>query len=533
MSATEGHSRPSVVSAVAGAGHDAAAGAPPAGLGAWACSSPVALATIDANAVVTWVNAAFESLAGIDAAGAVGNVLDTLLVDASAAPWLPPPGTLARRRLHRRDATLLHCDAQVDATEGGLRLVTLVDRDEEARIDLEACHFESLLDFVQTHARIGRWERNIRTREGKWDAHMYRFFGIDPRRGVPSIAQIAQATVPQDRLFQVLDSSMKKVGSYSHRYRLFTPEGRLRRVQAHWEVIAGTDGQPERVVGIVMDDTETFELASSTDDAAARLQLATELADVSMWRHDLVTQRVFMNGRAAAVMDMETRHEGIPIDELRRRVHPDDLLEVLATYQRALTSYRAEDAQARYLGQDGKWHHIFTRRVTQRDGFGTPVALNGVALDITEQMERVQRVDELARRLDDVTSTSGIGVWRVLRDDGSAEWNAQMRAMTALPAGEPAPVFAAWLDRFVHPDDRERVRALGVEWIKDPSAPIEIAHRIVDTHGEVRHVVSRARAEPAGSPYRATGVAIDVTERELALAALREANERSAMATRA
>jgi len=532
MSASEGHSRPSVVSAVAGAG-DAPAGAPPAGLGAWARSSPVALATIDANAVVTWANAAFESLTGIDAARAVGNVLDTLLVDASAAPWLPRPGTLARRRLHRRDATLLHCDAQVDALEGGLRLVTLVGRDEEARIDVQARHFESLLDFVQTHARIGRWERNIRTREGKWDEHMYRFFGIDARRGVPSIAQIAQATVPQDRLFQVLDSSMKQVGSYSHRYRLFTPEGRLRRVQAHWEVVAGTDGQPERVVGIVMDDTETFELASSTDDAAAQLQLATELADVSMWRHDLVTQRVFMNGRAAAVMGMEARPEGVPIDEIRRRIHPDDLLEVLATYQRALTSYRAEDAQARYLGQDGKWHHIFTRRVTQRDGFGTPVAFNGVALDITEQVERVQRADELARRLDDVTSTSGIGVWRVRRDDGPVEWNAQMRAMTALPAGEPAPAFAAWLDRFVHPDDRERVRALGIEWIKDPSAPIEIAHRIVDVHGQVRHVVSRARAEPDGSPYRATGVAIDVTERELALAALREANERSAMATRA
>ena len=530
MSATEGHSRSSVVPA-APTPDDTAIGMPPAGLLAWARTAPVALAAIDARGTVTWANPAFEALAG--AARVVGSPLDALLSDATGTPWLPPPGTPARRRLHRRDATLLHCDAQVDALEGGLRLVTLVGRDEEARIDVEACHYKSLLDFVQTHARIGRWERNIRTREGKWDAHMYRFFGIDPRRGAPSIAQVAQSTVPQDKLFQVLDNSMKKVGSYSHRYRLFTPEGGLRRVQAHWEVLAGTDGLPERVVGIVMDDTETFELASSMDDATAQLQLATELADVSMWRHDLVAQRVFMNGRAAAVMGMEARPEGVPIDEIRRRIHPDDLLEVLATYQPALVSYRAEDTQARYLGQDDKWHHIFTRRVTQRDSFGTPIALNGVALDITEQMERVQRVDELARRLDDVTSTSGIGVWRVLRDDGSAEWNAQMRAMTGLPIAEPAPGFMAWLERFVHPDDRDRVRALGLAWVKDPATPIEIAHRIVNAHGQVRHVVSRARAEPEGSPYRATGVAIDVTERELALEALREANERSAMATRA
>ena len=91
----------------------------------------------------------------------------------------------------------------------------------------------------------------------------------------------------------------------------------------------------------------------------------------------------------------------------------------------------------------------------------------------------------------------------------------------------------AWLDRFVHPDDRDRVRDVCLAWIDEPDAPLEIAHRIVDVDGQVRHVVSRARAEPPGSPYRATGVAIDVTERERALAALREATERGAMATRA
>jgi len=286
-------------------------------------------------------------------------------------------------------------------------------------------------------------------------------------------------------------------------------------------------------VGLVMDDTETFALASSVDEASAQLQLATELADVSMWRHDLVTQRVHMNGRAATVLGIEAHGGGVPIDELRRLVHPDDLMEVLAAYQRALASFQPEDAQARYLGKDGRWHHIFTRRITQRDGFGTPVALSGVALDITEQMERMQRADELARRLDDVTSTSGIGVWRVLRDDGSAEWNAQMYVLSGLAPDQPAPGFMEWLARFVHPQDHDRVRDTCLEWVARPDAPLEIAHRILRVDGQVRHVVSRARTEPDASPYRATGVAIDVTERELALAALHEATERSALATRA
>ncbi len=339
--------------------------------------------------------------------------------------------------------------------------------------------------------------------------------------------------MPQDRLFQVLNESMEKPGVYSHRYRLFTPGGTPRRVRTHWEVFADAEGRADHVVGLVMDDTETFELASSVDEASAQLQLATELADVSMWRHDLVSQRVHLNGPAATLLGLESRAEGAPIEEVRRLVHPDDLMEELAAHQRALASFQPEDAQARCLGKDGRWHHIFTRRIAQRDGFGTPVALNGVALDITEQMERMQRADELARRLDDVTSTSGIGVWRVLRDDGSAEWNAQMHVLSGLATDQPAPGFMEWLARFVHPQDQDRVGDTCLQWIARPDTPLEIAHRIVRVDGQVRHVVSRARIEPEASPYRATGVCIDVTERELALAALREATERSALATRA
>jgi len=526
MSAPEDSSRSSV--ALAPAGPDDGAGA----LRAWARHAPVALAAIGGDGVLAWVNPAFERLTGYDAAHAVGAAIEPLLADAGAPQWLPAPGELVRRRLQRHDGVPLHCDAQLDAS-GGLRLLTLIPRDVEAEQGAEIHRLGALLDFVQTHARIGLWERNVRTREGRWDPHMFRFFGLDPSRGTPSIAQVTQSSVPQDRLYEALTESMARPGTYSHRYRLFTDSGALRRVRAHWQVFADAAGQPDHVVGLVMDDTETFQLASSVDEASAQLQLATELAEVSMWRHDLVTQRIWLNGRAAQVMGMEAHPEGVPIAEVRRRIHPDDLPEVLATEQRALHSTQPQDAQARYRGPDGRWHHIFTRRITQRDGFGTPVALSGVALDITEQMERMQRSDELARRLDDVTSTSGIGVWRLLRDGGAAEWNAQMRAMTGLPADQPAPGFSDWVERFVHPDDRERMRKVALEWIRHPEAPLEIAHRIVDADGKVRHLVSRARAEPAGSLYRANGVSIDVTERELALAALREATERSALATRA
>ena len=281
MSAPEGFRRPNVAPAASGADGVAPGGGLPAPLLAWARVAPVALAAVDGAGAVVWVNPAFEALTGFGAAQAQGTAIELMLADVATPTWLPPPGELARRRLQRHDGAPLHCDVQIDPLDGGLRLLTLVSRDAEADGDAETRRLAALLDFVQSHARIGLWERDVRTREGRWDPHMFRFFGIDPRRGTPSIAQIAQSSVPQDRLFQALNDSMTRAGTYSHRYRLLTPTGSLRRVQAHWEVFAGADGQPDHVVGLVMDDTETFELASSVDEASAQLQLATELADLA------------------------------------------------------------------------------------------------------------------------------------------------------------------------------------------------------------------------------------------------------------
>ena len=183
MSAPEDSSRPSV--APAPAGPDDGAGA----LRAWARNAPVALAAIDSGGLVTWVNPAFERLTGYDAAHARGAAVEPLLADADTPQWLPAPGELARRRLQRHDGVPLHCDAQLD-DNGSLRLLTLIPRDVEAEQGAEIHRLGALLDFVQTHARIGLWERNVRTREGRWDPHMFRFFGLDPSRGTPSIAQV-------------------------------------------------------------------------------------------------------------------------------------------------------------------------------------------------------------------------------------------------------------------------------------------------------------------------------------------------------
>ena len=172
----------------------------------------------------------------------------------------------------------------------------------------------------------------------------------------------------------------------------------MRRIHSQWEVKAGADGQAERIVGVMMDDTEVYELARSLGDASAQLQLAVELADIAIWRHDLRSDRMYYNDRAYVTLGIPPRPEGMSIAEVRSHIHPDDLPEVLASAERALASDRPTDMPGALPPQ----RRLLAPRADAPRGAarpdGTPIAFLGVGLDITEQVEQRRQSAELERR---------------------------------------------------------------------------------------------------------------------------------------
>jgi PAS domain S-box-containing protein len=73
---------------------------------------------------------------------------------------------------------------------------------------------------------------------------------------------------------------------------------------------------------------------------------------------------------------------------------------------------------------------------------------------------------------------------------------------------------AAWLDT-IHPDDRDRVRAV---WEARPVAEYEIEYRVVRADGDIRWILDRAYPveDAHGVPFRLAGIAQDITDRKLA-----------------
>ena len=497
------------------------------------------LAVTDRDGTIAWANTRFVAATGVEGGGATrllqcaldgaeGDATRGRLAAALASGEIDAIGL----RLRAADGAALWVDARA-SRNGNRMLWTFTDVSSTRYLSSQARRQGELLDTAQEFGRLGLWERKIPSGEGRWDRHVFGFWGLDPAAGTPSFEDAILRIHPDDRARMSYAESTQRAGRYAQRYRVIHPSGKTRWIHSQWEVKNGPRGVPDRAIGIMMDDTEVFDVARALGDVNAQLKLAVELGQIAIWRHDLRTQRMYYSDRAFQLLQMEPRPEGISIEEVRAFIHPDDIALVLASAERALDSDQPTDMEARYRRLDGAYRYVMTRRVVERDAAGVPVAFVGVALDVTDRVEQRHQADELARRLEAASRAAGIGLWTTADGPAETDWNAQMFAIFDRCTPPVVPNFGEWLRLCVHPDDRDRVGRESHAYLGAADGPYEIEFRTLRRDGAVRWIVMRAdRDRVAPGRRRFLGVAMDVTEHHAALDALRDASERASIIAR-
>ena len=503
-------------------------------LAAWFDQSHDLLALTDAAGAIRWCNPAFGAATGL----APGASLLTLAPDATPArPALADAlqrGQADTPELALRSAAgaALWVDARVStlATE---RLWTLRDTTERHQLAARAQHLSELLDMAQEFGRLGVWEREIPSGKGRWDRHVFGFWGLPPSDETPDFAKAASRVHPDDRLDGRYENSTLQAGRYNARYRVVQPDGGVRWLHSQWEVKNSPQGVPDRTVGIMMDDTEVYQLARSLDSASAQLRLAAELADIVIWRHDLQTDQVHYNDHGFKVLRVPYRTGGIPLSEARYYTHPDDVHKLAGSAAHSLKTDGPVDVETRHRWPDGSWRHMLVRRVVERDAAGTPIAFVGVTLDVTDQVARTRHAEQMTRRLEAAARAARVGIWTTRIGTVLTEWNAQMYELFDRIAPGPPPTLAEWLQRCVHPDDIGRVRDVAKHHLSGAGTGLEVEFRILRRDDSIRWIVLRGdidRTDPQS--LRVFGIAMDVTDRHAAQAALHAVSERSALIAR-
>ena len=501
--------------------------------------SACAIALCDAQGRVDWCNRLLLELSGGAPAEGRGQDLALLLALSSDDAQRLEQALLEGRSCQLPDMRVgghggSWWRAQISVLPDGRRAVHWSSVDELQHQSAEAGRLAELLDLAQDFGRLAVWERDPHSLQGRWDRHMYRFWGLAEGDGTPDFDLASQSVVAEDRagVNQAFRHSIRRAGTYSHRYRVRAADGVLRQVHSQWLVKAGASGVPERVLGILMDDTEAWQMARSHAETTEQLGLALELANIVVFRHDLKTDRVGISDKAFELLGLPRPADDLSAEQLRALVHPEDQADLRASLETAVATGQPVDLETRFRHADGSWRHVLTRRMLQRDANGQPKALLGVGLDLSERVESGKRQTELMRQFELTARAAGIGYWCIEADSRKPRWSEQTFALHGLPPEAEALPMRQWLEQFVHPADRERVQQHYRAWVRSGGPMLTQEMRIVRTDGSTRHVLSYSRLEGRPGHYDFYGVLMDVTERRAAEAALHQASERAALATR-
>lgn len=118
-------------------------------------------------------------------------------------------------------------------------------------------HAKNNLDEAQLLAKVGSWERDIRSGAGYWSENCFRLLGLEPGKAAPKLEELYGIIAAEDRekLKGAIQNAMATGRDYEIEFRRADdPEQRIFRVRG--KSLRDETGTPTRLVGTFQDVTE-------------------------------------------------------------------------------------------------------------------------------------------------------------------------------------------------------------------------------------------------------------------------------------
>ncbi|MEE9293000.1 MAG: diguanylate cyclase, partial [Acidobacteriota bacterium] len=117
---------------------------------------------------------------------------------------------------------------------------------------------QSRLASAQKIARLGNWEKDIRSGEVRWSEEMYRLFEVSPSTFKPTSETIREKIHPEDwdTIARASDEALNRIRPYTLDVRILLPDGRVRFVHEQAQVHFDEDSRPILMEGTMQDITE-------------------------------------------------------------------------------------------------------------------------------------------------------------------------------------------------------------------------------------------------------------------------------------
>jgi len=306
-------------------------------------------------------------------------------------------------------------------------------------------------------------------------------------------------------------------GPHAYAFPLMADAGLVGVVEVVGDAAHDTDVALNRaLVSIGAELGQALDRRMAEQDAGierARLEVALASGRMGVWDWDLDTNRLRWSDTLEAIFGLALGGFEGTVDAYIERTHPDDRAWVLESYLQQFER-RGDDhihLEHRFVRADGAigWLQVRGRAIA-RPG-GELASMTGVAIDITNRIEREQAARSQRAQLDLAAEVAGVGTWSWDTRRGVALWSDELVAMAGL---EPVAqeLTAEQIRGILHADDSglaDRIAEAATSGLD-----FHERYRIVRADGVPRWFESWGRPlhDVSGELVGIAGITLDVTD---------------------
>lgn len=247
-------------------------------------------------------------------------------------------------------------------------------------------------ETVKRAAKIGFTEYHPRSGKIFWDERLREWWGVSADEPV-TLDLFLSGLHPHDReptmarLAKSLDP--RGSGEYFAEYRVINRRDGIERWVASNGQVVFENGEPERLVGALIDITQRKRDESALKESEQLLSLALEAAEMGVWSTSPETGEATANAQARFLLGLPGH---LPLDGLRlaAAVHPEDRAKIGVALQRSKDQGSLFDLRFRILKPDGAVRWASARGRWIRDAPGMPGRTIGVLVDGTSQVQQLK-----------------------------------------------------------------------------------------------------------------------------------------------
>jgi PAS domain S-box-containing protein len=271
----------------------------------------------------------------------------------------------------------------------------------ELRAIIEALGKRELqLAQAQRIAHIGSWEWDIAPDRVAWSDELYRVFGVAGDSGPYDYSGYVSLIHPDDRdqAEAEIACALAEGTAFEHEHRILRPDGSVRIVHCHGEVVRDDEGVAQQMFGTCQDVTDRRRLE---EDSARFWSLSLDLLTI-----------VDAEGRIEAVNPAHRQLLGYEAGDLEGRlfaelVHPEDRARSLEKLERLVGGGpETADYEVRVRAKDGSYRTLLaSARYSAQQGL-----VYAAAKDVTERRRAEAQVElerELAVAIGEASSFEG------------------------------------------------------------------------------------------------------------------------------